>query len=408
MSQPRLFLFDDRVGRWWAPLTLTRPAGELLFGCMTLRQRAERVLGTPCAGHLSRAALAGFDEPDAAPVLDPEEVAADTGDTRIFLDSRVVLDFQQVPELPAPARLVVEDRVAGWVVASGEPPPDEALRLDPTRHRGEGATVTLEGSWLERPWHLMGANPTRVRDDIQHLWLDDHRPDGVHRLGDAELSMAADAEIEEGVVVDTRDGPVRLDEGVRVEAPARLVGPLHVGRSSTVLGGWVGRSSIGPVCKVRGEVVDCVLLGFSNKAHDGYLGHSVLGRWVNLGAFTTNSDLKNNYGTVRVWTLEGEVDTGLMKVGCFLGDHVKTGIGTLLNTGTVVGAGSNVFGGIMPPSVVPPFSWGSGSDLRDHRLEPFLATAERAMERRGRALTSGVRALLRRAWEETAGRRAEG
>jgi len=166
----------------------------------------------------------------------------------------------------------------------------------------------------------------------------------------------------------------------------------------------VAISSIGPVCVVRGEVSDSVLLGFVNKSHDGYIGHALIGRWVNLGAFTTNSDLKNNYGFVRVWTPLGDVDTGLLKVGCFLGDHVKTGIGTVISTGTVLGAGSNVFGGVMPPRAVPPFSWGEGERLGPHRLDKFLATAERAMARRGQSLTPGVRRVLETAWHETAGR----
>jgi hypothetical protein len=128
---------------------------------------------------------------------------------------------------------------------------------------------------------------------------------------------------------------------------------------------------------------------------------------VNLGAFTTNSDLKNNYRSVRVWTPDGEVDTGRLKVGCFLGDHVKTGIGTVINTGSVIGAGSNVYGGMMPPTVVPPFSWGAGADFRDHRLDKFLETASAVVSRRGRELTPGVLEILRTAWRATAGRRAE-
>lgn len=193
-----------------------------------------------------------------------------------------------------------------------------------------------------------------------------------------------------------------------MQGPARLTGPLFVGPGTRILGGQVGSSTIGPVSMVRGEVADSVLLGFVNKAHDGYLGHALVGRWVNLGAFTTNSDLKNNYRPVSVWTPDGEVDTGLLKVGCFLGDHVKSGIGTVLNTGTVIGAGSNVFGGLMPPTVVPPFSWGTGSDLRDHQLDKFLATAKRVMARRGEELTPGVRRIFEQAWAATAGRRAEG
>ena len=116
-------------------------------------------------------------------------------------------------------------------------------------------------------------------------------------------------------------------------------------------------------------------------------------------------DLKNNYTSVRIWTPEGDEDSGLIKVGCFIGDHVTTGIGTLLTTGTVIGAGSNVFGGLMAPSVVPPFSWGSGEDLEDHRLEKFLQTAERVMARRGQKLTSGMANVLRIAWEKTEKRR---
>jgi UDP-N-acetylglucosamine diphosphorylase/glucosamine-1-phosphate N-acetyltransferase len=178
-----------------------------------------------------------------------------------------------------------------------------------------------------------------------------------------------------------------------------MEGPVFVGEGTTILGGSISESSIGPACKVRGEVEASIVLGYSNKAHDGFLGHAVVGRWVNLGAFTTNSDLKNNYGEVRVGSKDGGRPTGLMKVGCFLGDHVKTGIGTFLNTGTVVGAGSNLFGGRLPPTYVPAFSWGPGSSLTEFRLDKFLEVAERAMGRRGIALDEGMTALLSRAWE---------
>ena len=200
---------------------------------------------------------------------------------------------------------------------------------------------------------------------------------------------------------------MRLSENVYVKAPARLTGPLFVAEGTVILGGDVGTSSIGPHCRIRGEVSDSVILGYTNKAHDGHLGHAMLGRWVNLGAGTSNSDLKNNYGSVQMWTPDGVQDTGLMKVGCFLGDHVKTGIGTLLNTGTLVGAGSNIFGGGMPSTVVPPFSWGTAKDMRDYHMERFLKAADQAMGRRGQALTKGLRTILQDAWTDTAGRRAE-
>ncbi|NJD19551.1 MAG: hypothetical protein FIA95_09770, partial [Gemmatimonadetes bacterium] len=356
MSDARLYLFDDGTARRWAPFTLTRPAGELRFGCLTLRERTERVLGVPCAGQMSRRALAGFDEPAAAPVVARGSMPLEP--TRILLSSRAVLEFQDVPEL-APGRVTLGGETVGWVLRPGEPLPGEELIRTPWTAT-EGSATELVGEVLQRPWHLVSGTPARVAGDIARLHPGEHELPGVVRIGMAEISLGAGAEVEPGVVVDTRHGPVRLDDGVRVEGPARLVGPLYVGRDSTVLGGHVGRSSIGPVCKVRGELTWSVLLGWDNKAHDGYLGHALVGRWVNLGAYTSNSDLKNTLGTIRVWTPAGEEDSGLVKVGCLLGDHVKTGIGTLLNTGTVIGAGSNVFGGVMPPRVVPPFAWGAG------------------------------------------------
>lgn len=404
MSDTRLYLFDDGRARHWAPFTLTRPVGTLRYGCLTQQERAERFFGIPCSGQLSRRALAGFDEPGSAPVVQRDEIA--TGGTRILLSSRAVPGFQDPPPVDAPGRLTIGGETVGWILAPGEGLPEEPILRDPTS-AADGAAIPVEGEVLERPWHLVAGTPARIAKDVVTLFLDDHQPEGVVRIGKAELSMSARADVEPGVVVDTRNGPVRLDDGVRVEGPARLVGPLYLGRDTMVFGGHVATSSVGPRCKVRGEVADSVFLGFVNKAHDGHLGHAMLGHWVNLGAGTTNSDLKNNYSTVRVWTSDGEEDTELVKVGCYLGDHVKTGIGTLLNTGTVVGAGSNVFGGTMPPSVVPPFSWGTGTDLRDYRFDAFVKAAEAAMARRDRSLTPGVRRILAQAWQDTRTRRAE-
>lgn len=403
MSATRLYLFDDAQARRWAPFTLTRPAGELRYGCLTPRERAELVFRVPCLGHLTRRALEGFDEPGAAPVVRPEDVPADG--RRILLLSRVVPDFQDPPSLPDGGRLTFGGATVGWVLEPGRPLPDPASLKEPWRDAG-GPSAEVRGEILGRPWDLVAGTEARLARDIPKLFLDDHRPRGVVRIGRGMISLGEGAEVEPGVVLDTRNGPIRLDAGVRVEGPARLVGPLYVGRDSTLVGGHIATSSIGPVCRLRGEVAHSVLLGWANKTHEGHIGRALLGRWVNLGAGTQNSDMKNNYGTIRVWTPDGDLDTGQIKVGCFIGDHVKTGISTLLNTGSVVGAGSNVFGGLMPPTVVPPFSWGSGSDLRDYRLDAFLQAAEAGMARRGESLTPGVRRILVRAWEETRGRRA--
>ena len=404
MSTVRLFLFDDGRARRWSPFTLTRPAGELLYGCMTLKDRAERIFGAKCEGHLTRSALLGFEEAGAAPAVTLRDVG--TRGCRVLLSSRAGPDLGAVDAGDADARITVGDAPAGWVLPDGVPLPSDLWLQDPFGAPQTGRVLELGGTMLESPWDLVAKNPERIRRDVAALWPRGDTPAGVIRIGDGVVSLGANAQIESGTYVDTRQGPVRLEEGVRVEGPARLIGPLFVGARTKILGGHVGTSSIGPVSIVRGEVADSVLLGFMNKAHDGYIGHSLLGRWVNLGAYTTNSDLKNNYGSVRVWTPDGDVDTGLLKVGCFLGDHVKTGIGTTLNTGTVIGAGTNVFGGVMPPGAVPPFSWGAGAELGEHRLDKFLATAEIAMARRDQTLTPGLRRVLETAWKGTAAQRA--
>ena len=177
-------------------------------------------------------------------------------------------------------------------------------------------------------------------------------PRGSIIIGDASGVALRDATVEPGVVIDTRKGPVVLD-GAQVRHGSRLEGPLYVGRDSVILGGDVRRSVIGPQCRIRGEVSGTVVFGYANKAHDGFLGDSVLGHWVNLGALTTTSNLKNTYGSVRLDAGVETWDTGRQFLGSLVGDHAKTAIGTMLGTGTIVGAGANVFGASAVPKWVP-------------------------------------------------------
>src|SRR5205814_1749093 len=163
--------------------------------------------------------------------------------------------------------------------------------------------------------------------------------------------------------------------GAHVRAFSRVSGPCCVGAESTVMGGDVTACSIGPMCKIRGEMSSAIVLGYTNKGHEGFVGNSYLGRWVNLGAGTTTSNLKNTYGEVSLWTPRGFRPTGLQFLGTLFGDHAKTGIGTMLTTGTVLGAGVNVYGTTMPPKAVPPFAWGEGEPYDTYRLDKFLATA---------------------------------
>jgi hypothetical protein len=197
-----------------------------------------------------------------------------------------------------------------------------------------------------------------------------------------------------GTAFDTAHGPVILDHGVRIAPHCFLEGPLYLGPGSRVKAGTrlYGESSFGIDNRLSGEIGETMTGDFVNKQHDGFIGHAVLGSWINLGALTTCSDLKNNYGTIRVDLGDGAVETGRRFVGLLMGDHGKTAIGTLFNTGTCVGFGANVFGTGMPPKFVPNFSWGGDGRTRTD-LDRALATAEVVHGRRGCLLTEELRAL---------------
>jgi UDP-N-acetylglucosamine diphosphorylase/glucosamine-1-phosphate N-acetyltransferase len=193
---------------------------------------------------------------------------------------------------------------------------------------------------------------------------------------------------------------VVLEEGVEVRSGTRLEGPIYAAAGSRILGGFIRVSAFGPRSTVRGEISNSSFLGFSNKSHDGFLGHSVLGTWVNLGAGTTTSNLKNTYGEVQVEIAGTRVGTGRQFLGTLFGDHAKTAIGTMLSTGTVVGAGANVFGAGVPPKFVPHFAWGLGGEKTTEA--GFLQVAERVMPRRQVTFTPERRASLAATWQRLA------
>ena len=394
----KLYPFDDRRADGWAPFALTRPCGELRFGAWTLRERLERFCGVPAAGTLTRPWLAGFREMGAPPVVSCE--AIDPATDRLFLCVRFVPDLggSALPE--ARLNLWTGDLLVGARLLAGDATPDAEWFAAPWP-LSDAEDLRLEGLTLGEPWDLVAGNAARLDADLRAIAPADEPtlPQGVERLGDGPLTIGEEVTLEPGVLLDTRSGPIRLGDQVEVRAGTRLEAPLDAGPHSRLLGGSIAALSAGPHSYLRGEVEESIVLGYANKAHDGFLGHAIVGRWVNLGALTTNSDLKNNYRSIRVGPPGAEVDTGLLKFGSLIGDHVKTGIGLLLNTGTVVGAGSNLFGAAMPPRWVPPFSWGSGESLVEHRREAFLESAVMAMSRRGVAADEPTLEWLGAVWD---------
>ncbi len=403
MARAGLVLFDDRKARDWEPFALTRPAGELLFGAMKLVERVERAFDLECIGYLTAEHLADFEEAGARRVINVEELPPDRD--LIFWCARAAPTIgQQVPDTSGRTVYVIDGQPVGMRVPAGDRP-DLAFLDSLTVETDVDRETVVDGQVLEWIWDVLLESPEQVGRDLtaDASAAPAALPHGAHKLGDHPVMLGHDVSIEPGVVFDAREGPIRIGDGVQVRSFTRLVGPALVGPRSRILGGSYEQISTGPYSYLRGEVAESVVLGYTNKAHDGHIGHGYLGRWVNLGAFTTNSDLKNNYGAVKVWTPNGLQDTGRMKMGSMIGDHVKTGIGLLLTTGIVIGAGANLYGTTMPPRYVEPFSWGEGSNLGEYRLAQFLDTAAKAMSRRGVELDDRGRRHLERCWRKGRG-----
>lgn len=392
-----LFLYDDRTARAFEPFASTRPTSELRAGALLLRERWERALGVRASAVVSAGHLSDFDESWGTAVA---RLTSAIPAGSVLAHSRCAVALQPVA---AGDSWRCENRVAAVMLARDVEVAeleDGAVALETLAREG-GRTVDIKGRWLERVWDLLAHLGPMLMEDVPILGV------GAARTGDAvglvvgQHSVFAEegATIEPHVYFDTAAGPILLQRGSTVQAFTRLVGPCVIGRDSLVGGDKISGSSIGDVCRVHGELAATILLGHANKAHDGYVGHSYLGRWVNLGAGTITSNLKNTYSTVELWTQDGEVDTKLQFLGTFFGDHTKTGIGTLLNTGTVVGAGAQIYGGALTPKAIPPFAWGADPPYSTYRLEKFLDAARRAMARRHVDLSDRQIRLLTAAYE---------
>jgi len=405
----KLVVFEDDQFDRFLPLTWLRPVGELRCGATTLADKIARAVGAPPDALLVRNYLA----PVVAarwrptPVNDLSHLA---GHEVLFVNARVHATGWNPPT----------ERVAYW---QGE-------RLAAWRTTGDVRAIRdyaglvaaarqapradFGGPWFEYIWDVMLTSPEEIARDFQaagHTGIHGRMHESAVVFGPRErLFVAPGAEIHPFVCIDTRHGPVTIAEDCEVHPFTRIEGPCYVGRGTILLGAKVREGcSIGPMCRVGGEVEESILHGYSNKYHDGFLGHAYVGEWVNLGALTTNSDLKNDYTTVSVLLNGRPVDTGSTKVGSFIGDHVKTSIGTLLNTGTIVGTMAVLVATGAPlPKYIPPFAWFlNGVVTKGFGLTQLLATARTAMSRRKVPMTAEDETLLRHVFELTQKERAE-
>jgi len=261
------------------------------------------------------------------------------------------------------------------------------------RFDSDAEKMKLEMPFYNYLWDFVAAIGDEIKDDFEfysnrvndkkYKAVDTDEFPGAYFIEPEKILVAADVEILPGTVIDASHGPVILDRGARIEPPTYLIGPAYIGSKSILVGGRIEGSSVGPVCRVGGELEESVIQGYSNKYHAGFIGHSYVGEWVNFGAMTTNSDLKNNYRSVSVSVNGDMIDTGMLKIGSFVGDFTKTAIGTLFNTGINIGISCNILGeGLVTDKEIQPFTWYSPRHKMAYNAVKAIETIERTMVRR--------------------------
>jgi UDP-N-acetylglucosamine diphosphorylase/glucosamine-1-phosphate N-acetyltransferase len=387
-SRPVICVYEDEgVGRL-PPLCDLRPAFDLRCGRFTLLEKLQRLYRGQEFHLWVRDELAEVTA-DAHPDC---RVNKPVRKGRLFLSARVILDEPVSPE-GRESVLLAGDRVVGFRVCA-----ECAEQLSSvTGLRAELAEEQVKARFIEWPWDIIEQNAAELRRESREQRAGS-RPGGLPRgvtvVGPGELlCVARDTRLWPGVVVSTETGPVFIDRGAVVRPGSFIEGPCYVGPGTVIDDARVRPGcSFGPHCRIGGEVEASVFQGFANKHHDGFIGHSFVGEWANLGALTTNSDLKNAYQPVQVFYDGKPVDSGLLKVGCFIGDHVKTAIGTLLNTGTRVGTFANWFEPGLSPKEIPAFAWGARARWP---VEVAVENARQVMGRRGVTMSPAYERQLR-------------
>ena len=414
----RLILVDlpTPKRRNFDPLGLSRPIWELRCGMTTLGEKlVARIGATDVACFVPPYMAEAYRARTVWPVNDPARLA---GDDLMLVSGRVKAAGLAMPTI-GPGQVACD--------ADGELLVARVAREDLGRLDGssieafvDSAKRTLPAAGVELPtwnytWDLILANRKQLAEDFAAAGRSGiegtvEQPHAI-RGSAKDVYVARGALVHPMVVIDAAGGPVYIDEDAEIHPFTRIEGPCYVGKKSILLGAKCREgNSIGPVCRVGGEVEESILHGYSNKYHDGFLGHAYVGEWVNLGAMTTNSDLKNDYSTVSV-ILEGRegIDTGSTKVGALIGDHTKTSIGTLLNTGAYVGAMALIAATGKPlPKFIPSFAWFlEGVVTKGFGKKRLYETARTAMGRRKCPWTPAEEAMWDEIYQLTAGPRSE-
>lgn len=399
-------VFEDEKFENLLPLVFLRPVYDLRCGILTLREKvinnfpsAKLILHTRTVLH------------NAIQERNPKLNVNNFGDEDIlFINGRLLIDkavSKEIKKLEANEILKCDSDVVAVNVSNSSL---QSIFKDnsefPNFKNVEFTEKQITARLFLYPWELVNENGKQIRTDYNALVKEEvilKKFPFVEYTNKKEIFVAKDAKLDPFVHLDASQGPIYISKNVHVMSHSLIQGPAFIGEDSVVKShaAIYHDTSVGEVCKVGGEIEASIILSHSNKQHEGFLGHAYLGSWVNLGASTNNSDLKNNYSSVSVLIKGKNVDTHSQFVGLIMGDHSKTAINSMFNTGTIAGVSCNIFGAGFPARYIPSFSWGGSDFLRNYDIEKCIEVAQVVLGRRKLQLTLAEEQLLRAVYEET-------
>ncbi len=346
----KVYIYEDETWEDLLPLTYLHPVFELVCGMWSTIERFERIYG------------------DVVPISRMHKNERSSG---LYINGRAIF-YERIEPDGEDEIFRCKDEIVAFRTRDGMLP-------------NEAKTRQVHATIIKYPWDLIRMNREILLRDFEYGNFSCKYPNTVSIDGNPDYCVInEDVKVYRAVYLVTEGGPIYVDRDAQLRPQSVIYGPAYIGKGAIIDGAKIREGcSIGKGCKVGGEVEESIFLPFSNKHHEGFVGHSYIGEWVNLGALTTTSDLKNTYGNIRVSLPGGNIDTNLVKFGSVIGDHTKTGIGTLLTTGCILGVFCNLYGGGTFSKYIESFSWGTKDDLTLYRLDKAIETAKKVMKRRG-------------------------
>ena len=385
----QICLFEDNSVNFLEPLVYSRGVYDLVCGGTSLKDKILRAYSGVNYSLHCREYLAEIIK-DKNPGVTINEIAEDSC---LFINGRVIAgqDLAEiiplnddVDKLYMKENVVIAARLSGNHLRKFKQNLNQPIEISLFPALPKEEVEVKIASYI---WDLIRENSDELISDIQYLSsknLFHLHLDGVHQIKKENIFIEGDAVIKPGVVLDASNGPIYIGKNSVIYPNSVIFGPVYIGHSTLIksLSKIYENVSIGDVCKVGGEIEGSVIMSYTNKQHEGFLGHAYLGSWINIGADTNCSDLRNNYGFIKSRVNGQDIKTNTQFLGLIMGDHSKTGINTMFNTGTTVGFSCNIYGSGFPDKYLPSFSWGGSNDLQTYDVNKCLDTAKVVMSRR--------------------------